>query len=130
MLQDLIELYYYIKSTDDVCNLMNWNYADADGQHTITIDETWDLSGTEHKWRIHISAGRLPTSFRQIFLAYHEIEVRFNRNTVCCLSIPYIINEQASDILMYYISTEEITVINQIYLEMRRLVNRSKRESL
>lgn len=68
MIQDLIDLYYYIRSSDDIRDLELYKYQDHKGLHVMHPTVTWNATYTEHNWEFKITAGSTLT-YRQIFLS-------------------------------------------------------------
>lgn len=126
MIQDLIDLYYYIRSTDDIMDLTGWSFNKGEVGHYVTPDIVWNPTDLEMDWRIKVSVGTVD-GYRRIFLHKKRVEILDSTKYSYSVSIPQIINEFASDMLMNYISTDEIAIMNQIYVEMRKLLNRSPR---
>jgi|SRR6478609_6669761 len=124
MIQDLIDVYYYIKSVDDLQDLEGWAFTAATSSHAITIVPTWNATYTDRKWEIKITTGNI-NDYRWIFLTKNQVEVFHYWKYRYAISIPGLITENESDMLMKFISTNEISIINQILLEMRKLENRS-----
>lgn len=124
MLHDLIDVYYYIRSTDDLQNLEGWSFEDAGASHSVSIIQVWNSVFTEQDWEIKITVGNI-NDYRQIFLAQTKVEVATTWNYHYAIGVNGFITENEADALMRFISTDEIALMNQIYLEMRKLKNRS-----
>lgn len=125
MINDLIDLYYYIRSTEDIRDLEGHKYQNHTGIHVLHSTVKWNATYTDHDWKFTITAGSV-LNYRQIFLSKNEVEVHKSGSHRYAIAVPAFINENVSDLLMNYISTEEIGLMNQIYLEMRKLKNRSR----
>lgn len=125
MIQDLIDLYYYIRSSDDIRDLRKHRYQDHNGIHVLQPNIQWNATYTDHNWEFKMTAGSTIT-YRQIFLSKNEVEVIHKGIYFYAIAVPSFITEKESDMLMKFISTDEITIMNQIYLEMRKLKNRSR----
>lgn len=125
MINDLIDLYYYIRSTEDIRDLEGHKYQNHTGMHGLHSTVQWNATYTNHDWEFTMTAGNV-LNYRQIFLSKKEVEVRKSGTYLYAIAVHEFITENESDMLMQFISTDEISIMNQIYLEMRKLQNRSR----
>lgn len=129
MIQDLIDVYYYIRSTDDIMDLTGWSFKNGEVGHYVTPSVVWNPTDLEMDWSLKVSVGTI-VSFRRIFLHKDRVEILDSTKYSYSVAVPQIIKEYASDMLMHYISTDEIAIMNQLYVEMRKLLNRSPRAQI
>lgn len=125
MINDLIDLYYYIRSTDDIRDLEGYKYQNHTGIHTLHSLVRWNATYTDHDWKFTMTAGSV-LNYRQIFLSKNEVEIHKSGSHRYAVAVPAMINETVSDLLMNYIDSDEIIIMNYIYLEMYKLKNRSR----
>lgn len=125
MLDDLIDLYYYIRSTKNICAITGWSYETSE-THTICLNQFLNPK-FERVWDFKITVGDV-NYYRQIFLSQNHVTVYETGTSNYAVAIPGFITENESDTLMIFVSTDEIAVMNQILLEMRKLLKRSTPE--
>lgn len=125
MIDDLIDLYYYIRSTEDIRDIVGWNYKDHHGMHGINLIVCWNATFTNQLWNFKLAVGNV-YDYRQFFLSQDKVEICKTGGYHYATPVSGFITEEASDNLMNFISTEEIALMNQIYLEMLKLKNRSR----
>lgn len=121
MINDLIDLYYYIRSTEEMKHLEGWSFEDTNNIHSVALISNWDTGN----WEFKITVGNV-NDYRQIFLSKNSVEIHKSGFYRYSIAVPAMINENVSDLLMNYIDSDEIIVMNYIYFEMYKLKNRSR----
>lgn len=121
MIDDLIDLYYYIRSTEELKHLEGWSFEDTNNCHSVSLISNWDTGN----WEFKITVGNV-NDYRQIFLSKNEVEIHKSGTYRYSIAVPAMINENVSDLLMNFLDSDEIIIMNYIYLEMYKLKNRSR----
>lgn len=132
MINDLLDVYYYIKSTKKIEDLENWMYITIEARTLVGFT----LEYYPFNWYINVSkvTGQIynpiiiPSKTKRLLQ-----RCRFDINQLYTTPMyafwnrvdDGILSEENKSNLLQYLSTEEVAIIDAIYIEMHKLEKRS-----
>lgn len=124
MINDLIDLYFHIKSTETLRDFCNWNFYELGELHLV------EHSNVVHPhegvtWRFKIWCGT-QEEYKCVFILRNKISIHSHQAYSHSLNVPAAITDEERMELQSYLSEDEINIISEIYIEMQKITDRTE----
>jgi|AGFT01.1.fsa_nt_gi hypothetical protein len=125
MINDLIDLYFHIKSTETLRDLHNWHFTVHENLHLVEYSNVMSPYDGNLIWRFKLYNGT-EEEYSTIFLLRTKIVLSLCNSSTRRIDLPFGFTFDILKELNNYISRDEITIIIEIYNEMQKLTERSE----